>query len=159
MMHTKFQDHRTLGSGEKDFLTIYRHGGHLGHVIKIIFISLCPPPPQFQRRLNIKFGFDWPPSGFREEDVPTLPKEAPDKTKFLNGKFSFIKRYLPHNNLCFTLLLPQKKRTDLHGTLIANWHEMTRYQLPEGRETNLTRSRDSFATSEKIPTTIIKRQL
>ena len=33
MLHAKFQDHRTYGSG--DFLkvfTIYRHGGHLGHV-------------------------------------------------------------------------------------------------------------------------------
>ena len=34
MIHAKFQDHRTSGSGE-DFLrffTIYGHGGHLGHV-------------------------------------------------------------------------------------------------------------------------------
>ena len=34
MLHAKFQDHRTSGSGE-DFLkvfTIYGHGGHLGHV-------------------------------------------------------------------------------------------------------------------------------
>ena len=35
MIHAKFQDHRTFGSGEKEFLsffTIYGHGGHLGHV-------------------------------------------------------------------------------------------------------------------------------
>ena len=35
MLHVKFQDHRTSGSGEEDFLrffTIYGHGGHLGHV-------------------------------------------------------------------------------------------------------------------------------
>ena len=44
-------------------LTIYGHGGHLGHVT--IYINFRPPVP---RRLNIKFGFDWP-SGFSVEDV------------------------------------------------------------------------------------------
>ena len=67
MLHAKFQDHRTSGSGEGDFLkvfTIYRNGGHLGHVtctIYINFLSYCP------RRLHMKFVIDWP-SGFREED-------------------------------------------------------------------------------------------
>ena len=28
-------------------------------------------------------------------------ENIPDKTKFLNGKISFIKRYLPHYNLCY----------------------------------------------------------
>ena len=45
----------------KGFFSIYRHGGHLGHVtwtIYVNFLSLLP------RRLHIKFGFDWP-SGFR----------------------------------------------------------------------------------------------
>ena len=35
MIHAKFQDHRTYGSGEEDFFkvfTIYGHGGLLGHV-------------------------------------------------------------------------------------------------------------------------------
>ena len=34
MLHAKFQDHRTSGSGEKCFkvFTIYGHGGHLRHV-------------------------------------------------------------------------------------------------------------------------------
>ena len=35
MLHTNFQGHRAFGSGEEDFLrcfTIYRRGGHLGHV-------------------------------------------------------------------------------------------------------------------------------
>ena len=61
MIHAKFQDHRTSGSGEDFFkvFTIYGHGGHLGHVH---FLS------PFQRRLHIKFGLDWP-CGFREEDV------------------------------------------------------------------------------------------
>ena len=66
MLHAKFQDHRTSGSGEEDFLsTIYGHGGHLGHVTWTIYINFCSP---FPRRLHIKFGFDWP-SGFRGEDV------------------------------------------------------------------------------------------
>ena len=41
MQHVKFQDNRTLGSGEEVFFkvsTIHGHGGHLGHVTKIIFI-------------------------------------------------------------------------------------------------------------------------
>ena len=68
MLHVKFQDHRTYSSGEEYFLkvfTIYRHGGHLGHVTWTIYINFLPPLP---RRLRIKFGFDWP-SGFRGEDV------------------------------------------------------------------------------------------
>ena len=39
MLHTKFQGHRHFDSGEKDFLsffTIYRYGGHLGHVTRTI---------------------------------------------------------------------------------------------------------------------------
>ena len=48
MLHAKFQDHRTSGSGEEDFY--------------INFLSHCP------RRHHMKFGIDWP-SGFREEDV------------------------------------------------------------------------------------------
>ena len=67
MLNAKFQDHRTAGSREEDFLRflLYRHCGHLGHVtwtIYIIFRSIFP------RRLHIKFGFDWP-SGLGEENV------------------------------------------------------------------------------------------
>ena len=69
MLHAMFQDHRTSGSGEEDFLsfffTIYGHGGHLGHVTWTIYINFRSP---FPRRLHIKFAFDWP-SGFRGEDV------------------------------------------------------------------------------------------
>ena len=35
MLHVKFQDHRSSGSGEEDFkscFTIYERGSHLGHV-------------------------------------------------------------------------------------------------------------------------------
>ena len=66
MKHAKFQDHRTSGSGEEDFLRfIYGHGGHLGHVTWTIYINFLSPLP---RRLHIKFDFDWQ-SGFRGEDV------------------------------------------------------------------------------------------
>ena len=39
MLHTKFRENRPAGSGEEDFqrvLTIYGHGGHLGHVTSIM---------------------------------------------------------------------------------------------------------------------------
>ena len=67
MLHAKFQDHWTSGSGEEDFkaFTIYGHGGQLGHVTWTIYINFRSP---FPKRFNIKFGFDWP-SGFRGEDV------------------------------------------------------------------------------------------
>ena len=67
MLHAKFQDHRTSGSGE-DFLkvfTIYGHGGNLGHVTWTIYINFGYP---FPRKLHIKFGFDWP-SSFGGVDV------------------------------------------------------------------------------------------
>ena len=67
MLHVKFPDHRTSGSGEEDLFKvfiIYGHGGHLGYVTLTIYIYFGSP---FPRMLNIKFGFDWP-SGFREED-------------------------------------------------------------------------------------------
>ena len=66
MLQTKFQDHRTSGSGRfLKVFTIYGRGGHLGHVTWTIYINFCSP---FPRRLHIKFGFDWP-SGFSGEDL------------------------------------------------------------------------------------------
>ena len=67
MLHVKFQDHVTTGSGETDFkdLTIYRCGGNLGNVTWTIYTNFDSP---FSRRLHIKFCFDWP-SGFGGEDV------------------------------------------------------------------------------------------
>ena len=44
MLHAKFQNHRTSGSGEEDFFkvfTIYGHGGNLGHVTWNIYINFC----------------------------------------------------------------------------------------------------------------------
>ena len=40
MLHTKFQGHRSIASGEEDFFkffTIYGHGGHVGHVITHLY--------------------------------------------------------------------------------------------------------------------------
>ena len=69
MIHAKFQDNGTASSGVDDFKgfyhTAYGHGGHLGHVTKMIYINF---PSAFLRRLHRKFGIDWP-SVFREEDV------------------------------------------------------------------------------------------
>ena len=59
MLHAKFQDHRTSGSG------IFKGFYHLGHVTWTIYINFRSP---FPRRLHIQFDFDWP-SSFRGEDV------------------------------------------------------------------------------------------
>ena len=63
MLHTKFRGNRSTGSGKEDFLivfTVYRRGGHLGHVTQMPRTKFRSPYP---RRLYIKFGFDGP-SGF-----------------------------------------------------------------------------------------------
>ena len=68
MLHTKFHGNWSTGSGEEDFLrvfTIYRRGGHLGHVTQMLRTNSGFSYP---RRLHIKFGFDRP-SSFGEEDV------------------------------------------------------------------------------------------
>ena len=67
MLHAKFQDHRTSGSGEDFFkvFTIYWHCGHLGYVTWTNYINFLSPLP---RMLHIKVGFDWP-SGLKGEDV------------------------------------------------------------------------------------------
>ena len=68
MLHAKFQDNWTSGSGEEDFLkvfTIYGHGDHLGHVTCDICIILLS---HFPRSIYMEFGIDWP-IGLREEDV------------------------------------------------------------------------------------------
>ena len=46
MLHTKFQGHQSIGSGEEDFFknfTIYGHGGHVGHVTQIIYVKILFP--------------------------------------------------------------------------------------------------------------------
>ena len=67
MLYAKFQGNWPSGSGEEFFkvLSIFEHGGQLGHVTEIVYINFRSP---FPRRLHMKFGFDWS-SGFRGEDV------------------------------------------------------------------------------------------
>ena len=46
MLHTKFRENRPAGSGDEDFLrvfTIYRRGGHLGHVTQMPRTNFLPP--------------------------------------------------------------------------------------------------------------------
>ena len=64
MLHTKFQGHRSIGSGEEVF-TIYGHGSHLGQVTRTVWTTFCSPDPW---RLHMKFGYNWP-SSFRGEIV------------------------------------------------------------------------------------------
>ena len=60
MLHTEFRGNRFTGSGEENFrrvFTICGHGGHLGHVTKMLRTNFRSPYP---RRLHIKLGFDRP---------------------------------------------------------------------------------------------------
>ena len=62
MLHTKFHENRPAGSGEEDFLrvfTIYGHGGHLGHVTRIMLIDFHFLLPE---SFHTKFGLEWPSS-------------------------------------------------------------------------------------------------
>ena len=47
MQHVKFQDNRISGSGKEDYkcftYTVYRRGGHLGHVTWTIYINFRSP--------------------------------------------------------------------------------------------------------------------
>ena len=59
MLHTKFCENRSTGSGGEDLIlkvfTVYGRGGHLGHVIWTIYTNFRS---SFPRRLHMKFGFD-----------------------------------------------------------------------------------------------------
>ena len=70
MLHTKFEGHQSIGSGE-DFLRffiIYGHGGHVGHVTLLICISLHS---HSLLSFHMSFGFKWPDC-FCEKQVLTL---------------------------------------------------------------------------------------
>ena len=66
MMHAKFLDHRTSGSGEEYFKGFYHIlvGHHLCYVTRTIYTNFGSP---YRKRLHIQFGFDWPSDfgGFR----------------------------------------------------------------------------------------------
>ena len=60
MLHIKFRGNRPAGSGEEDFLrvfTIYGHGGHLGHVTKIMLANFHFLVPE---SFHTKFISEWP---------------------------------------------------------------------------------------------------
>ena len=60
MLHTKFQGHRSIGSGEEDFFkvfTIYGHGGHVGHVTQLICIKFHS---YSHSSFHMNFGFKLP---------------------------------------------------------------------------------------------------
>ena len=68
MLHTTFQGHRSIGSGEEDFFkvfTINGCGGHLGHVTRTVLTFFHSPDPW---RLHMKFDYNWLGS-FRGEVV------------------------------------------------------------------------------------------
>ena len=74
MLHTKFQGHRFIGSGEEDILSlffIYGHGGHVGHVTQLICINFhfCSP-----LSFHMNFGFK-SSNCFCEKQVLTLKSE------------------------------------------------------------------------------------
>ena len=59
MLHTKFRGNRPACSGEEDFLrvfTIYRRGGHLGHLTSIMLINFHL---LVLESFHIKFGSEW----------------------------------------------------------------------------------------------------
>ena len=74
MLYTKFQGHRSTGSGEEDFFkvfTIYAHGGHAGHVTQLICIIFHSHSPL---SFLMSFAFKWP-NCFCEKQVLTLKSE------------------------------------------------------------------------------------
>ena len=74
MLHTKFQGHGSIGSGEEDFFkvfTIYGHGSHVGHVIQLISINFHS---LFSLKLSYEFWFQIAKLFFRKQ-VLTLKSE------------------------------------------------------------------------------------
>ena len=74
MLLTKFQGHRSSGSGEEDFFkvfTIYGHGGHVGHVTQLICINFHSYSPS---SFHMNFGSNRP-IVFQKKQVLTLKSE------------------------------------------------------------------------------------
>ena len=59
MLHTKFRENRPAGSGEGFLMvfTIYGHGGHLGHVTRIMSTNFHFVVPE---SFHTKFSSEWP---------------------------------------------------------------------------------------------------
>ena len=74
MLHTKFQGHRSVASGEEDFLkvlTIYGHCCHVGHMTKLICINFHS---YSHLSFHMSFGSIWH-NCFCEKQVLTLKSE------------------------------------------------------------------------------------
>ena len=71
MLHTKFQGHRSIASGEVIFkvFTIYGHGGHAGHFTQLILYKY-----PFPFSLKFLYGSKLP-NCFCEKQVLTLKSE------------------------------------------------------------------------------------
>ena len=70
MVEPTSQVHQLSGFGEEDFkwgLTIYGHGGHLGHVIMTIGINFRS---HTSSSLHMKFEFNWPTRGCEFDSGP-----------------------------------------------------------------------------------------
>ena len=61
MLHTKFHENRPVGSEKKIFegFTIYGHGGHLGHVTRIMLTNFHFLVPE---SFHTKLSLEWPSS-------------------------------------------------------------------------------------------------
>ena len=74
MLHTKFQGHWSIGSGEEDFFkvfTLYGYGGHVGHVTQLICINFHSHyPSSFHMNFGSKSS-----NCFSEKQVLSLKSE------------------------------------------------------------------------------------
>ena len=61
MLHTKFRENRPAGLSENFYrvFTIYGHGGHLGHVTRIMLTNFHFLVPE---SFHTKFSSEWPSS-------------------------------------------------------------------------------------------------
>ena len=74
MLHTNFQGHWSIGSGEEDFFkvfTIYGHGSQVGHVTQVICTNFHSHSPS---TFHMNFGSKLP-NCFSEKHVLTLKSE------------------------------------------------------------------------------------
>ena len=71
MLHTKFQGHRSIGSGEEDFLFFLPYMAILGHVTQLICIKFHSHSPL---SFHMSFASKWP-NCFCEKQVFILKSE------------------------------------------------------------------------------------
>ena len=75
MLHTKFRNNRPAGSGENVLrvFTIYRCGGHLGHVTQMPRTNFRYPYPKRSHKIWLWFErCGWTKKGRRPDDGPLV---------------------------------------------------------------------------------------